>query len=234
MVIHVIAEQAAVEGRGATPASVVAADGLIPASVIAELAKSATLRPLIRPVDAEPHYLASARLAAYVRARDLTCRAPGCDRPATETDLDHTIPYYDGGATHPSNLKCLCRTHHLLKTFWGWRDEQLPDGTVIWTLPGGHTYVTTPGSALLFPTLCVPTGELPRVDPAGVEPCGDRTVRMPLRTSTRSQNRATRIAAERGHNRQARHAYAGPAPPVRCDDEPPAFLTGCTTAGQTA
>ncbi len=46
-----------------------------------------------------------------------------------------------------------------------------------------------------------------------------------LNTSTRSQNRATRIAAERGHNRQARHAYAGPAPPVRCDDEPPAFLT---------
>jgi hypothetical protein len=23
----------------------------------------------------------------------------------------------------------------LLKTFWGWRDRQLPDGTVIWTLP---------------------------------------------------------------------------------------------------
>ena len=33
------------------------------------------------------------------------------------------------------------RTHHLLKTFWGgpdgWADRQLPDGTVIWTAPGG-------------------------------------------------------------------------------------------------
>ncbi len=28
---------------------------------------------------------------------------------------------------------------------WGWRAQQLPDGTVIWTLPGDQT--TTPGSA---------------------------------------------------------------------------------------
>ena len=53
----------------------------------------------------------------------------------------------------------------MLKTFGGWRDEQLPDGTVIWLLPNGHTYVTTPGSALLFPDLCVPTGELAPPEP---------------------------------------------------------------------
>ena len=96
--------------------------------------------------------------------------------------MDHTIPYADGGATHPSNLKCLCRLHHLMKTFWGWRDQQLPDGTVIWTLPDGHTYVTTPGSALLFPGLCAPTGDLPPRTTAGAERCGDRTAMMPLRT----------------------------------------------------
>jgi hypothetical protein len=27
------------------------------------------------------------------------------------------------------------RKHRLLKTFWGWDDMQLPDGTVIWVLP---------------------------------------------------------------------------------------------------
>ncbi len=97
------------------------------------------------------------KLAAFVRARDLTCRAPGCDRPATQCDLDHTIAFADGGATHAANLKCLCRLHHLLATFCGWRAQQLPDGTVIWTLPGNQTYVTTPGSALLFPALCTPT-----------------------------------------------------------------------------
>ena len=59
-------------------------------------------------------------------------------------------------------LKCLCRLHHLLKTFWGWHDYQLPDGTMIWTLPDGQTYVDHPGSALLFPTLCAPTGDAPK------------------------------------------------------------------------
>jgi 5-methylcytosine-specific restriction endonuclease McrA len=34
-------------------------------------------------------------------------------------DLDHTIPYSEGGATHASNLKCLCRTHHRRKPLKG-------------------------------------------------------------------------------------------------------------------
>lgn len=119
------------------------------------------------------------------------------------------------------------RCHHLLKTFWGWRDYQLPDGTVIWTLPDGQTYVTLPGSALLFPTLCAPTGAAPKAKPTG-ERCGDRTAMMPLRTKTRAQNRAHRIATERRHNRQTRLAtqavqttQTGPPPPD--DDEPPPF-----------
>jgi hypothetical protein len=58
---------------------------------------------------------------------------------ASQGDIDHTIAFADGGATHPSNLKCLCLLHHLMKTCWGWRDKQLPDGTLIWLLPDGHT-----------------------------------------------------------------------------------------------
>ena len=130
VVIHVVAEQATVEGSGAAPGVAPGVEGLIPAEVVAELAKSARLVPLSPPAqDAEPHYAPSAKLADFVRCRDLTCRAPGCDRPASACDVDHTIPYADGGATHPSNLKCLCRLHHLMKTFWGWRDQQLPDAT---------------------------------------------------------------------------------------------------------
>lgn len=137
------------------------------------------------------------------------------------------------GETRLARKKCSSRNrcHHLLKTFWGWRDQQLPDGTVIWRLPDGHTYVTTPGSALLFPGLCVRIGELSDVDPAGVDRCGDRMAMMPPHISTRSQNRASRIAAERQHNRQARQAahrqpqraYSGPAPPGVSDDQPPPF-----------
>jgi hypothetical protein len=39
----------------------------------------------------------------------------------------------------------------LVKTFWGWRDRQLPDGTLILISPSGPTYVTTPGSPQLAP-----------------------------------------------------------------------------------
>lgn len=227
VVIHVIAERASVEGRGSAPAVSPGLEGLIPAEVVAELANSARLVPLRAPAGVEDRYTPSAALADFVRCRDLTCRAPGCDRPATECDLDHTIPYGDGGATHASNLKALCRLHHLMKTFWGWRDWQLPDGTVIWTLPDGHTHVTTPGSALLFPGLCVPTGDTPA--PTAPRPgyCGDRTAMMPRRTRTRAQNRAARIAFERKHNREARSAtfitQNGPAPPINGDEDPPPF-----------
>ncbi|OCB18887.1 hypothetical protein A5674_07925 [Mycobacterium malmoense] len=229
VVIHVVAEQATVEGRGMVPGVVPGYEGLLPAEVIAELAGSARLVAVGAPARAEPRYTPSAGLADFVRCRDLTCRAPGCDRPAVDCDIDHTIPYAQGGPTHPSNLKVLCRQHHLLKTFWGWRDEQLPDGTLIWRLPDGHTYVTTPGSALLFPTLCAPTGD-PPLTPVTAERCGQRTAMMPLRTRTRAQNRAQRIATERHHNRQARLATppavpTGTAPSGRAppDDEPPPF-----------
>lgn len=231
VVIHVIAEQATIDGRGATPASEVGADGLIAPELVAELATSAKLVALVHPADAapEPRYVPSKALADFVRCRDLTCRWPGCDRPAPQCDVDHTIPFAEGGYTHASNLKCYCRTHHLVKTFWGWHDKQLPDGTLILTSPAGHTYVTTPGSALLFPSLCLPTGGMPA--PQANRPhehCAERAAMMPTRRRTRAQDRAYRIATERRQNHHARQArqanctsYAGPAPPT--DDEPPPF-----------
>jgi hypothetical protein len=231
VVIHVIAGQTTIDGQGAT-ASEVCADGLVSPELIAELAAEAKLVPLVHPIDAapEPGYAPSKKLAEFVRCRDLTCRWPGCDRPAFDCDIDHTVPYADGGPTHASNLKCYCRTHHLVKTFWGWRDQQLPDGTVILTSPAGKTYVTTPGSALLFPSLCVPTGDVNAPQPStSVEYCGDRTSMMPRRSRTRRQNRAHHIAAERRQNHDARTArrtdymsYLGPAPP-ETDHEPPPF-----------
>ena len=188
----------------ATPGFGFVVGGLaVPASVLADLAKRgiAELRPVVHPGDAppEPRYRPSVALATFVRCRDLTCRFPGCECPADVCDIDHTIPYDRGGPTHASNLKALCRKHHLLKTFWcgtgGWRDEQLPDGAVIWTAPSGHIYRTQPGSTLLIPTLCTPTGTL-----NGVRRQRDSTGRgamMPRRKRTRAVDRHRRILAER-------------------------------------
>jgi Domain of unknown function (DUF222)/HNH endonuclease len=138
VVIHVVAEQSALAGRGR--AAMVGGDGLIPAELVVELAKTARLAPVVPPAEAEAHYVASRRLADFVRCRDLTCRAPGCDRPATESDIDHTVPYADGGATHPSNLKCLCRLHHRAREEPAFDDradhQQHPIGARIRCLPG--------------------------------------------------------------------------------------------------
>jgi Domain of unknown function (DUF222) len=229
VVIHVIAEQATLDGRGTAPVSEMGVDGLITPELIEELAASAKQVPLVQPGDAPPEkgYVPSKALADFVRCRDLTCRWPGCDQPAIGCDIDHTIPYAQGGPTHASNLKCYCRTHHLVKTFCGWRDKQLPDGTLILTAPTGHTYVTTPGSALLFPSLCHPTGGTPasEADPPR-EHRAQRTAMMPQRRRTRAQHRAQRIATERRHNRDARReqqvSSTGPATP-ETDEEPPPF-----------
>ena len=116
-----------------------------------------------------------------------------------------------------------------MKTFLGWRDQQLPDGTLILTSPSGHTYVTIPGSALLFPSLCLSTGGVPapETDPP-TDYCGQRTAMMPKRRRTRAQDRAQRVAAERQQNHDARTtrrarrpSYFGPALPPDPDDPPP-------------
>ncbi len=100
------------------PVAHLAGGRIIPASMVAELIRNgAKVQPLHHPADSppEPGYRPSARLERFIRCRDMTCRFPGCDRPAEFADIDHTIPY-PSGPTHASNLKCLCRKHHLVKT----------------------------------------------------------------------------------------------------------------------
>jgi hypothetical protein len=90
------------------------------------------------------------------------------------------------------------------ETFWngatGWRDRQLPDGTVVWTSPTGHTYTTYPGSLHLFPTLCAPTATLWTGESPTTETSADRGVMMPKRRYTRARTTAKTIAAERRLN----------------------------------
>ena len=199
-----------------TSATVIAGGGVIPAPLLAELrAMGATIQPVLNPIDltAMPGYRPSTAQQRFVRTRDLTCCFPGCNRPAEYCDLDHTIPYGARGLTHPGNLKYLCRKHHLLKTFWigsgGWSDEQLPDGTIVWTTPTGRRKHVPPGSRVLFPdwdtTTPVPT--TPRV--AG-PPAPGRELTMPLRTRSRADQHRKKIKAERARNQQ--HDLANPPP----------------------
>ena len=203
VVIHVLAEQATVSGKSASP-GYLPGFGAVPAETILHLAGHARLRPMVpaAQLKAEPRYRPSTALADFIRARDLCCRFPGCDKVAEFCDIDHTTPYGLGGPTHPSNLKLLCRVHHLLKTFWcgqnGWGERQFADGTIVWTSPSGRTYTTKPGGALFFPQLATPTEELSIAVPTRDGPAPGRGLQMSTRQRTRAADRAARIGAERG------------------------------------
>jgi len=76
-----------------------------------------------------------------IESRDRYCSFPGCRMPSTDCDIDHTIPYSEGGATCPCNNAPGCRHDHILKEY-GWTYVRLADGRYQWTSPLGHTYTT--------------------------------------------------------------------------------------------
>ena len=132
----------------------VAAPGLgalIPAQLTAILAdpdlriRLAAAHPVTGAVDAldQRAYRPGAALARLVRARDGTCRFPGCNTPASRCHLDHVTRYPDG-PTSASNLQSLCSGHHGFKHHATWTVTMTPDGTCTWTAPNGRTHTTHP------------------------------------------------------------------------------------------
>ena len=148
---------------------------MLPAPLLAaKIAGTAKIVPIVHPGDAppQPRYIPTAVLATFIRCRDMTCRFPGCDEPAHHCDIDHTIAY-PAGPTQASNLKCLCRKHHLLKTFGGWHDHQWPDGTVVWTSPQGQPTPPTPAAEYRSPPCAGPPQQSsPATQPAPPPPAG--------------------------------------------------------------
>ena len=150
VVIHVLAEQATLDGTSEHP-GYLPGFGILPAESVRDLAATATLKPLEVPTGAtpDPGYRPSAKTLEFIRWRDLTCRWPGCDRPAQKCRRrpHRALP----SRCHPPlrSGKHYCRIHHLIKTFYtgsgGWTDQQLPDGTVILTAPDwAHLHHRTP------------------------------------------------------------------------------------------
>ena len=94
-------------------------------------------------------YTPTKKMAAFVRARDGACVFPGCHVPAERCQLDHRIPYGQGGETTPDNLHCLCQRHHNFKT--DKRGFYIPDpatGETIWLFADG-TWITSEAKGIL-------------------------------------------------------------------------------------
>ncbi|MCC3290620.1 HNH endonuclease signature motif containing protein [Arthrobacter sp. zg-Y1110] len=85
-----------------------------------------------------------AGLRRWLRARDGTCRFPGCRVNTANADIDHTIDWARGGPTDHGNLEHLCRRHHRFKTLGYWKACQPTPGVIEWTSPTGRVYRTEP------------------------------------------------------------------------------------------
>ena len=111
-----------------------------------------TVVPVIRTdrVDAVDRHDPPQWMRELVILRDQHCVFPWCATDARSCDLDHVIPYDQGGETSPLNLAPLCRHHHRAKTKRRWRYRREPDGSYTWTGPHDRSYrVTATGTQVV-------------------------------------------------------------------------------------
>ncbi|MGV8874347.1 MAG: DUF222 domain-containing protein [Rhodococcus sp. (in: high G+C Gram-positive bacteria)] len=109
---------------------------------------------LVLPPPGALVYRPTVALAERIRYRDRTCRHPGCDVSAQQCEIDHIVPYFhrdpeSGGWTIDTNLHCLCRYHHSLKTMGLWTPVMLADGVEFWISNAGTSAITVPGTTQL-------------------------------------------------------------------------------------
>lgn len=124
--------------------------GPISAAQARAIAADATLRRLVcDPLSGtlldygRTTYQPPAALADHLLARDLTCRLPGCRRPAHRCELDHIEPFRPGqptgGNTNDANMCAVCKHHHRAKDGGEFVLVRTADGHE-WTTPLGRTY----------------------------------------------------------------------------------------------
>jgi hypothetical protein len=92
------------------------------------------------------HYRPTAAQKSYVRARDRECKAPGRQRPAHQSDIDHVTAWEENGITHEDNLCVICRRHHRAKH--GGFSLYRTDFGLVWISPRGVAYPVTYGREL--------------------------------------------------------------------------------------
>lgn len=98
-------------------------------------------------------YEIPAPVRTQVTTRDPQCVFPSCTRSADRADLDHIVPWEDGGPTCGCNLAPLCRRHHRAKTHGGWRYVMITPGTYLWYSPSGRTLLVDGRGTFAVPSV---------------------------------------------------------------------------------
>ncbi|MGY1771338.1 HNH endonuclease [Blastococcus sp. SYSU D00813] len=172
--------------------------------------------PVLGPPPEVDGYTPSRPQQRFVHARDRTCRFPTCGQRVGWADADHVVPHACGGETDCSNLCCLCRSHHRLKTFArGWHFAMADDGTLTVTTPSGITRTTRPPG--LRPPPGPPDEPGPPDDPGPPDP-------GPLEVAGTHGPRPEPFPRPPGIRELIRRSRIGPdAPSLDHGDDPPPY-----------
>jgi hypothetical protein len=119
----------------------------IPVATARRLADDAIIKLLLTDsVDVTAVVHAGRTIPAHLRSaleeRDQTCWVPGCD-VRRGLEIDHRIPWAQGGPTTLDNLARLCNWHHYQKTNLGYRLQGRP-GNWTWHHPHPLNPTATP------------------------------------------------------------------------------------------
>jgi hypothetical protein len=158
-------------------------------------------------------------LDRWVRARDRTCRSPGCPRPATGADLDHTLPWEEGGPSTADDLGAVCERDHLQRhdPDSGWTVRQPSPGTFVWTAPTGTEHVVTEEPHDELPDPVAPAHG-PYSPPSDDAPPPPPTA--PFAPRRTRDGRLTQAAREAFARRERRRRQTEERPPSRYDGDP--------------
>jgi hypothetical protein len=116
--------------------------GAVPIAVVRRLLGDCILKVIVTDgvdITAVAHAgrTISSHLRTALEARDPTCIVPGCDM-RRDLQIDHRMPWIEGGLTSLENLARLCRWHHYQKSHLGYRYRGGP-GTWKWIPPDRPT-----------------------------------------------------------------------------------------------
>jgi 5-methylcytosine-specific restriction endonuclease McrA len=74
-----------------------------------------------------PRRVIPMKLRRALEARYPTCGVMSCANDQS-LEIDHIVPIAEGGRTEITNAWRICSHHHHLKTYFGWRVVDTPEG----------------------------------------------------------------------------------------------------------
>ena len=152
VIVHVAYEALSRNALGDGEVCEITGIGPVPLEVAQSLAADSILRVLVtnggQPMAVTPGVRTVPRaLRLLLEARDRTCVVPGCD-VSRGLQVDHRKPFAQLGPTDLDNCGLLCKPHHDMKTYLGYRLDRHGDGSWTFTAPADYRDPEPPDPAV--------------------------------------------------------------------------------------